>query len=87
MTDIEETGLSNGVILIHNTGVVDGHFPSREIDQVSGRGGAMLRDEGRVLHCRLPHAEQFDVENRRVAFAGITYRLHRAIRIPNQTEW
>ena len=48
MAHIEEPDLgTDRVVLIYDTAVVDGHFPSGEIDQF-GAGGAMLRDEGSV---------------------------------------
>jgi len=86
MADIEETGLaSNGVILIHNAGVVDGHFPPREVDQFRA-GGVMLCDEGRVLH-RTVTAHRA-IRRRKSAWRSLgSHRLHRAIRIPNQTGW
>ena len=52
MTDIEEPGLgADGLVLVHHPAVLDGHFPSGEIDEL-GSGGAMLDDEGGVLHGR-----------------------------------
>jgi hypothetical protein len=60
MTDIEEPRpAADSLVLIHHTGVVDGHLPSCEINELRP-GDAMLGDEGSVLHGRatLPRAIQ-----------------------------
>ncbi len=86
MADIEETDLaSNGVILIHNAGVVDGHFPTREVDQLRP-GGAMLCDERGMLH-RMVTAPRA-IRRRKSAWRSVgSRRRHRAIHTPNRMGW
>jgi hypothetical protein len=50
MADIEEPDMgTNGIVLVHHTCVMDGHFPSREVDEF-GTVRTMLLDEGSLLH-------------------------------------
>jgi hypothetical protein len=50
MAYIEEPDMgSDGMILVHDTTVLDGHFPSGEIDEF-GAAFAMLLDERSLLH-------------------------------------
>jgi hypothetical protein len=49
VTDIEKSyGGAHGFVLIDDTGILDGHFPSTEIDK-SGAESAMLRIERGAL--------------------------------------
>ena len=59
MAHIEEPDMgTDGMVLVHDSAVLDGHLPSGEIDEF-GAAGLMLLDEGSLLHygllmtCRL----------------------------------
>ena len=50
MAHIEEPDMgTDGMVLVHDTTVLDGHLPSGEIDEF-GAAGTMLLDEGSLLH-------------------------------------
>jgi hypothetical protein len=44
MADIEEPNMgTDGIVLVHDTAIMDGHLPSSEIDEF-GPAGLMVRD-------------------------------------------
>jgi hypothetical protein len=50
MTHVEEPDMgTDGMILVHNTAVLDRHLPSSEVDEFSATS-AMLCDERSLLH-------------------------------------
>jgi hypothetical protein len=50
MAHIEEPDMgADGMVLVHDTTVLDGHLPTREVDKF-GAACTMLLDEGSLLH-------------------------------------
>ena len=71
MAHIEEPDMgTDGMVLVHDTTVLDGHLPSSEIDEF-GSAGLMVRDEWRALH-DVAHRPRSSTSKTNVACGGIT---------------
>ncbi len=83
---VKKTRLAaDGVILVDDPTVLDGHLPSRKVDQL-GPGFAMLCDERRLLHggATGPRAIR---RRKSTSHSGESRRRPRATRILSQRGW
>src|SRR4029077_7425772 len=70
MAHIEEPDMgTDGMVLVHDSAVLDGHLPSGEIDEF-GPAGLMVCDEWRALH-DVAHRPRSSTSKINVACGGI----------------
>ena len=70
MAHIEEADMgTDGMVLVHDTAVLDGHFPSGEIDEF-GAASLMVRDQRGPLH-HVAHRPSSSTSKINVACGGI----------------